>query len=99
MYSVFASKRVVNNKGFIGYECGEKFVATKQQAIENANKKIQKFENNEKVFAYTIWIVEYKNNVEIGEREIVGEKIKVARKDERKELNSIRNKMGLDLIK
>lgn len=99
MYSVFASKRFVNNKGFIGHECGEKFVETKQQAIKNANKKLQKFENDEKVFAYIIWIAEYENNIEIGERELVGEKRKVAFEDEHKELNSIRNKMGLELIK
>ena len=48
MYSVFASKRVVNNKGFIGYECGEKFVATKQQAIENANKKFKNLRTTKK---------------------------------------------------
>lgn len=99
MYSVFASKRVVNNKGFIENENGEKFVATKEQAVKNAVKKLEKFENDEKVLDYTIWIVKYENKVESGEREIIGKRRKVAYENEREVLNSIREKMGLDLIK
>lgn len=99
MYSVFSEKRFVNNKGFIRYTCGEKYVATKEQAIKNANKKVEKFEADEKVFAYTVWIVEYEGNIESSEREIIGERKKVtpASDEEIEMLNQVRKNMNIVL--
>lgn len=95
MFAVFTGNMKVTNKGFLDHFNNEVFFDTEEKALKSAERRLQKLQENPKVIEYTVWVVEYQDGLEIGERRIIGKK-EVSAKERRAKLNSLRVQMGLN---
>ena len=95
MFAVFTGNMKVNNKGLLDHFNSEIFFDTEEKALKSAERRLQKLQENPKVIEYTVWVVEYQDGLEIGERRIIGKK-EVSAKERRAKLNSLRVQMGLN---
>lgn len=97
MFAVFTGNVRVTNKGFLNCFNNEVFFNTEERALKSAERRIQNFQNNPRVFEYTVWVVEYSDDgLEIGERKIIGKKEISSAAERREKLNSLRVQMGLN---
>ena len=95
MFAVFTGNMKVTNKGFLDHFNNEVFFDTEEKALKSAERRLQTLQENPKVIEYTVWVVEYQDGLEIGERRIIGKK-EVSAKERRAKLNSLRVQMGLN---
>lgn len=95
MFAVFTGNMKVTNKGFLDHFNNEVFFDTEEKAFKSAERRLQKLQENLKVIEYTVWVVEYQNGLEVGERKVIGKK-EISSAERRAKLNSLRVQMGLN---